>query len=62
MTDIDAAAMTDMHLRAAHSRACLALSKALDARGEDTPAERRAFKRWEALDREMTRRKLPRKL
>jgi hypothetical protein len=62
MTDIDATAMTDTHLTAAHSRACLALSKALDARGEDTPAERRAFRRWEALDREMTRRKLPRHL
>jgi hypothetical protein len=62
MTDIDAAAMTDMHLTAAHSRACVALSKALDARGQDTPAERRAFKRWEALDREMAKRGLPRKL
>jgi hypothetical protein len=62
MTDIDAAAMTDMHLTAAHIRACLALSKALSLKGEDTPAVRRAFRRWEALDREMTRRKLPRKL
>jgi hypothetical protein len=62
MTDIDATAMTDTHLTAAHSRACLALSKALDARGEDTPAERKAFQRWEALDREMAKRGLSRKL
>jgi hypothetical protein len=62
MTDVDASAMTDSHLTAAHSRACLALSKALSLKGEDTPAERKAFQRWEALDREMTRRKLPRKL
>jgi hypothetical protein len=61
VSDIDSTAMTDTHLRAAHSRACVALSKALDARGEDTPAERRAFKRWEALDREMAKRGLDRR-
>jgi hypothetical protein len=62
MTDIDATAMTDAHLTAAYNRACVALGKVHDFQDHDTPAQRAAFKRWEALDREMTRRKLPRKL
>ena len=58
----DASAMTDEHLTAAYSRACVSLGKAQgsDPRDTDTHAQRTAFERWDALDREMARRGLDR--
>jgi len=62
MTQPDATAMTDTHLIAAYNRACIRLGKVQgsDPRDIDTPAQRTAFKRWDELDREMIRRRLPR--
>ena len=57
----DATGMTDAHLIAAYHRACVSLGKTQGWNFTDTPAQRTAFKRWEALDREMAARKLERR-
>jgi len=53
--------MTDQQVAAAYARASVALGKAHEYQDHDTPAQRTAFRRWEALDREMARRGLERR-